>query len=440
MDEKQLLAAIEKAVKDAATGMISQKDLDLRVKSLNDEIAKLTSEKIDELAGKVEKLTKDNENLVIASKAQGEELTKLKMGNSTEVTPKTFAEAIKAAVLAKKDLYLKEVSDDNGKRLSFKDYFSRNRSTGTIEIDKAVDMLQSNIVGNYVANLRLTQLDPMRVGIPLVQYPHALDVIPIRPIQKPYMAMLVVGTYVDGAATKTEGNAATQSSFLLTTQSFTAFNIATYFTLSDETLDDLEEVMAEIATVAPDKLNAAIDAKIFADAGNGSSDIRGLFVNAATCTDFVAATYGGTVIGANLIDLIDKMKLNIQLENYNPDVVGLNDVDLSKFRGLKDQLDNSIMDRRVTYNAMGDVVSICGLAVIRNNKITADTCFVGDSKQYQIGLRKGMSMEIGLNAADFTEFQKTVRLSVRLAFGVRDKAAFQYCAAMATDTNTIATV
>jgi hypothetical protein len=89
---------------------------------------------------------------------------------------------------------------------------------------------------------------------------------------------------------------------------------------------------------------------------------------------------------------------------------------------------------------MGDVVSICGLAVIRNNAITANTCFVGDSKQYQIGLRKGMALEIGLNGTDFVEFQKTVRLSVRLAFGVRDKAAFQYSADMATDTNTLATV
>jgi hypothetical protein len=377
----------------------------------------------------------------MASKEQGLAMAKLLNKETENSKPKTFADAVKEAILAKKDIFLKEVNDDNGKRLSFKSFFeSGHKSTGVIEVNKAVDMLQSNIVGNYVANLRLTQLDPNRVGIPLIQYPHALDVIPIRPIQKPYMAMLVVGTYTDGSATKTEGSAAGQSSFLLTTQSFTAFNIATYFTLSEETLDDLEEVMAEIGTVAPDKLNAAIDAKIFADAGNGSTDIRGLFVNAATCTDFTAATYGGTVTGANLIDLIDKMKLNIQLANYNPDVVGLNDVDLSKFRGLKDQLDNSIMDRRVTYNNMGDVVSICGLAVIRNNAITADTCFVGDSKQYQIGLRKGMSLEIGLNAADFTEFQKTVRLSVRLAFGVRDKAAFQYSAAMATDVNTLATV
>ena len=195
--------------------------------------------------------------------------------------------------------------------------------------------------------------------------------------------------------------------------------------------------MAEIAQVAPDKINIAIDGKIFQDGGDGSTDIQGLFVGGTTCTDFVASTYEDTVLGGNLIDLIDKMKLAVELNNYEPDVVGLNAVDISRFRGLKDQLDNSIMDRRVVYNAMGDVVSICGLAVVKNNSITANTCFVGSSKQYQIGIRKGLTMEIGLNSDDFIDMRKTVRFSIRLAFGVRDKAAFQYSSNMDNDLDTI---
>jgi hypothetical protein len=95
------------------------------------------------------------------------------------------------------------------------------------------------------------------------------------------------------------------------------------------------------------------------------------------------------------------------------------------------------MDRRVVYNNMGDVVSICGLAVVKNNTITADTCCVGDSRQYQLGIRKGLTMDIGLNADDFIDMRKTVRLSIRVAFGVRDKAAFVYSATMASDVETM---
>lgn len=439
-EEEKLLKTIEEAVNKASNGKIDKATLDKELATINAEIAKLTSEKIDKLAADYADLTSKYDNVVSASKDQGTELAKLKAGQIENVKPKGFVESIKEALMAKKGL-LTEVNDDYGQRLSFKKYFEENKASGPIEINKiAVDMLQSNIAGNYVNNIRLTQLDPQRVGIPLAPYPHALDVVPTKPIAKPYMSLLVVGTYTDGSATKTEGNSAGQSSFLLTTVEFKAFNIAAYFTISDETLDDLDEVLAEIAVTAPDKLHDAIDAKIFADAGNGSTDIRGLFVNGATCTDFVASTYSGTVPGANLVDLIEKMKLTGRKAKYKMNIVGLNADDISKFNGLKDQIDNSIMDRRLVFNAMGELVSICGLAVIENDSITTDTCFVGDSRMYQIGLRKGMSLEIGLNSDDFVDFRKTARLSVRLAFGVRDKAAFIYSSGMAADVNTLATV
>lgn len=440
MDEKQLLAAIEKAVKDAAAGMISKEAMDAQIKTLNESIAKLTSEKIDKLAKDFEDLTTKYENVVNASKEQGLELAKLKSGQGESIKPKTFASLVKEALMAKKGI-LNEVNDDHGQRMSFKKFFEENKSTGVIEINKeAVDMLQSAIVGNYVNNIRLTQLDPNRVGIPLSPYRHALEVVKTIPIAKPYMSLLVVGTYEDGSATKTEGSASGKSSFLLTTVEFKSFVIAAHFIVSEETLDDLDEVLSEISITGPDKLHAKVDEKIFADAGNGSTDIRGLFVNGTTCTDFNAATYAASVDGANLIDLIEKMKLSVRKNKYRANVVGLNVDDISKFNGIKDQLDNSISDRRLVFNAMGELVSVCGLAVIENDAITANTCFVADDRQYQIGLRKGMSLEIGLNADDFVDHRKTIRLSVRLAFGVRDKAAIVYSADMATDLNTIKTV
>jgi len=63
-----------------------------------------------------------------------------------------------------------------------------------------------------------------------------------------------------------------------------------------------------------------------------------------------------------------------------------------------------------------------------------------DSKQLMIGKRRDMTLEIGYNASDFTEGQKTVMIKVRLAFGVRDKAAVIYCSDIDTDVAAITAV
>lgn len=444
-DQKKFLEAIETRVKElienGMKGSVKVEDINKQISDINADIAKLTNEQIKTLKDSIDELTKKNETLTEASKAQGLELTKLKSGPTPEMKM-TFREAIKQAILEKKDSVLTQKNDDNGERLSLKDYFNEkgNKTSPVFTIKAAVDMLQSNIVGNYVNNIRLTQLDPQRVGIPLTVYPHVLDVFPQKGISRPFMSLLVVYTYWDGSGTKTEGSASGKSSFLLKTVEFKAFNIATYFSLSDETLDDLEEVLDEISVTAPDKVLDQIDTKVLADAGDGSTDIQGLLVGGTTCTDFVSATYAATVAGANTVDLIAKMKLAVRKGKYKANFVGLNATDIDNIQSLKDQLDNSISDRRLVFDIEGNLVRIAGLRVIENDAITANTCVVGDSTQAMIGVRKAMTLEIGLNGTDFTEGQKTVRLGVRLAFGVRDKAAFQYSADMASDLGVITKV
>ena len=315
--------------------------------------------------------------------------------------------------LQKKDIVLTEKNDDLGKRFSLQDWFTEkgNRTTPTFIVKDAVDMLESGIVQNYTDYLRLTQLDPNRVGTPLSIYPHVLNVMPKKQLNRPNMALLVVYTYEDGSGTKTEGSAPTQSSFLFKTVSFKSFYIATYFTLSDETLDDLEEALDEINVVAPDKILDKIDTKVLGTAGNDSSDIAGLFT-ANKHTDFASANYANFAAGANIIDLIAAMKLQCKANKYRPTDVWINSLDLAKFSALKDAMDNSVLDRRVTWDAMGNPVSVCGLAIRETDAVTDDTLAVTDTKQLMLGVRKDMTMEIGYNGTDLTEGQKTVILKI----------------------------
>lgn len=440
----EIKAEVSDLISGSTNGLIKSTEVEAKVKSINEKIEKLEgdSKLIKELKESIDAQNTLIEKLEKAAIEQGTELTKLKNGVNAPAEKMTFREAIKQAILEKKDIFLAEKNDDNGKRLSAKDYFTEkgNKTSPVFTVKAAVDMLQSNIIGNYAQYMRMAELDPMRVSIPLVIYQHVLSVLPQKQLNRPTMSLLVVYTYWDGSGTKTEGSASGQSSFLLKTVEFKAFNIATYFSLSDETLDDLEEALDEISIVAPDKILSAIDAKILTDGGNGTTDIQGILVGGTTCTDFTAATYATTVIGANIIDLLSKMKLVAENANYMPNAVILNGTDIESFQGLKDQLDNSILDRRVAWSNIGEPVAIAGMRIIKNNSMTANTALVLDTNQVQLGVRKAMTLEIGLNGTDFTEGQKTVRLGMRIAVGVRDKAALIYSSNIATDVDTITKV
>lgn len=430
-EEKKLLTKIEEQVKgllaDAQKEFVKKSDVDAKVKELNDTIAGLSNDGMKELKDKVDKLMETVNDTSLAVKSLKEQGLK---EEKEEV--KSFRDVVKNGFMELKDKLLKEKNDDYGKRFSMKEYFDNHDRSPVIHLKDAVDMLQSEISQNYVNYHRLTDLDPNRVGTPLTIYPHVLDVMPTKRISKPYMALLVVYSYEDGAGTKTEGSASSKSSFLFKTVNFPAFFIATYFTLSDETLDDLEEALDEISIVAPDKIRDEIDDQVLGTAGNDSSAIAGLFT-ANKHTDFDTTTYADFTENANIIDLIAAMKLQCEIAKYRPDSVWMHPQDVAELAALKDVMENSVADRRISFDMIGNPVSVCGLRILQSTAVTADTMAVVDSKQTWLGIRKDMTMEIGYNGTDLTEGQKTVVIKVRVAFGVRDKAGVIYSDSITDD-------
>ena len=439
-EKKELLKELELKIKsiitDSTKENVSAKDLNSKIAAINKTIAdNLDNEEMADLKKSVDTLKNDLAEANKAATAQGLVIAGLEeSGNKKDEKPISFKQAIRNAIMEKKDMFLTEKNDDYGKRLSMKDYFTEkgNQQSPTFTIKAAVDMLQSNIVQSEVNLVRLTELDPQRVGIPLTIYPHVLDWMPKKGIRKANMSVLVVYSYEDGSGTKTEGTASSKSSFLLKTIEYKAFYLATYFTLSDETLDDLDEVMDEIAITAPDKILDKIDTKILGTTGDGSTDIAGLYTT-NNHTDFATVTYTDTVDSANIIDLISKAKLQCEANKYRPNVVSMHPTDIDNMASLKDANDNSVMDRRVKWDTLGNPAFVFGMRIIPSTAQAVNTLSVSDQKQLIIGNRKDMTMEIGFNGTDLTEGQKTVVIKIRIAFGVRDKAAIIYSDDIATD-------
>ena len=418
---QEIKADVQGLINDSQKENIKKEDLDTKVAEINKKIEdSLNNEDLKTLKESVDGLVKASADNAASIAAMTEKASK-----TIDEAPKGLRSALKQAILAKKDMVLTEKNDDNGQRLSLKDYFTEKGNKQTPVFKVAVDMLQSNIVQSNVATVRLTDLDPNRVGIPLTVYPHVLDWIPSRGIAKPYMSVLVAYSYEDGAGTKTEGSAPSKSSFLLKTVEFKAFTIGTYFTLSDETLDDLEEALDEISIVAPDKIQDNVDSQILGAVGDDSTALAGL-LTATKNTAFVPATYASSVSGANLIDVFTKMKLSALANKYRPDTIILNPNTIDNIAAIKDQLDNSIMDRRIRFDDMGNPVAIAGMRIISATDMVEDTGVVLSSAQLIIGKRREMTVEIGYNGTDLTEGQKTVVINIRVAFAVRDKAGVIY--------------
>jgi len=429
---EKLLEQIKGLIADSQKENVTEKDLNAKIEAINKEIGeKLDNAGMKALKDNVDKLVEATATNAAAIKAMSEKATV----GATE-KPMSFKEALIASVMEKANVagLLTDKNDDYGQRKSLKEYFTEkgNNTSPVFTIKQAVDMLESSIVQSNVATVRLTELDPQRVGIPLTLYPHVVDWVPSKTIGKPYMSLLVVYSYEDGADTKTEGSASGKSSFLLKTVEFKAFYIATYFTLSDETLDDLNEAMEELAVTAPSKILDKIDGKILGTAGDDSTDIAGL-LTANKKTDFASGTtYLHSVAAATTVDAIATMKLQCEVGKYMPDAVILGPLSVAQLAAKKDELNNSITDRRVVFNNIGEPTMIAGMRVIKTaaTAFATDACVVCDSKQLMVGKRKEMTMEILYNGTDATEGQKTVVIKVRLAFGVRDKAAVIYAASL----------
>jgi len=426
-EQEELLLKIKGLIADSQKENITEKELNTKIEAINKAIAeKLDNTAIKELKESVEKLLSATADNAAAIKAMTEKAT-----TELKATPMSFKDALVASIMEKKEVsgLLTEKNDDYGQRKSLKDYFTEkgHNTSPTFVVKIAVDMLESGIVGNNVGTVRLAELDPQRVGIPLTLYPHVTDWVPSKTIARPTMSLMVVYTYTDGAATKVEGSASGQSSFLLKTVEFKSFYIATYFTLSDETLDDLNEAMEEIAVVAPSKILDKVDGYVLGTAGDDASAIAGL-LTANKKTDFATTI---TLPAPNIVDQIAAAKLQCETNKYMPDAVLLNPLEIAKLSSAKDEINNSITDRRVVFSVTGEPIMVAGMRIIKSTAIAADASVVLDSKQLMIGKRKDMTMEIGYNGTDLTEGQKTVVIKIRLAFGVRDKASVIYCAGVA---------
>lgn len=447
---KEVEGKVKSVIDASQKEVVTKEQLDERLTEINkqieegldDEQIKALKESVDKMSESQKELIDKQSEIIKAQEEHGTALNKLQEKGQKENVPRSFKEILRESILEKKDAVLKERDDDFGKRFSLKDYFVEqgHDKSPTFTLKAAVEMLQSNIVQSNVSTIRLTELDPNRVSIPLTVYPHVIDIMRRRTITRPTMSLLVVYDYQDGAGTKAEGVASVKSSFLLKTVEFKSFYIATHFLLSEETLDDLEEVLDEIGIIGPDKINQNIDSQVLGKAGDDSSALGGMLSAALTTSKFdafVPGDFSGSVQDANIVDVALKAKLQMKNNGYMANSIYMSPNQVDSLAAAKNAFEDSRMDRRVVFNAEGVPVRVGGMAIIETEQIADNEMVVSDNMQNQLGIRRDLTMEIGRNGTDLVEGQFTAVVKARLAYGVRDAKANVYV----SDINTaIATI
>ena len=207
--------------------------------------------------------------------------------------------------------------------------------------------------------------------------------------------------------------------------------IATYVKVSKEMLEDLSFIRSEINNDLMTGLRESIEQALLS--GAGGTSIKGL-LDASMGLPTYNGSFDDEVRDANISDLIRVVKAQVEASNFSPTHVVLNPEDIAKLQLTKDS------GGQYTYpmflpNQMGDgEMVIAGMRVISSTYMTAGNYLVGDMSKVNVKFRNNMTLEVGLDANDFTRNMVTILAEARLVSYVKnnEKYAFVY-GVIATD-------
>lgn len=245
--------------------------------------------------------------------------------------------------------------------------------------------------------------------------PTLIDTIPWTETTQSAVQYMEETTFTNTAAETAEAGSYPEATLALTERTVTVRKIAVHLPTTDEQLDDVPRV------------RDYIDNRLM------------LMLQQRLNTQIVT----GDNTGANL-DGILRAGRGIQTQAKGTDPVldaifkGITKV---RYTGFAEPTaiwmhPNDWQDIRLTKNTTGDLYvygnpadpgpeRIFGIPVVQNGAVTENTAIVGDFQLYsELAYRRGVDIQVGFNADDFTKGKKTIRADFRVAFILYRLSAF----------------
>lgn len=288
---------------------------------------------------------------------------------------------------------------------SIKDSIEKGQNF-TLEVKAAGD--EDTIVGDYSGTYALTTLEPEvnRIARPVRRM---MEISNVGTTASKYVVYIqqteqAVSAWTDEAELKLAGEIKWEEI------SSEVKKIAGSIKVSKEMLDDLAFVRSEINTVLMEQIEQAIDYSMLN--GAGGSDLNGLIGNVP---NFNAGNFAGTIVGANIIDVLQVCKAQIQAANFQPTHVVMNPEDKAKLELTKTSTGEYTYPMFFT-----GAENIAGLIVVASNNITAGTIIVADFSKLIVKVREAVNLTVGYENDDFTRNMVTIIAEARLVQYIRN--------------------
>jgi HK97 family phage major capsid protein len=432
--EKALLDKVNKEATDAVTKFTDEYK-EIATKAAE---GKMTKAEVDNALGELEKKSKEFTNEQF--KVLNDELSsvKVELTNAAaelkalkEVPNKgNEIEKIGFGTLFRKSLEKEELIEEvildplTGKKAITVKGWNRNdlkiQTKAAINMTTALTQLPGATPGTSIGYL--TDYSKMQdVQVNLTKDTPVINIFPTDPITGEYMGVLIEYDYFDGAAVTVEGVSPVASSIKFKTLEYKVFDYSAKVRVHKNMLRDMPRLESKLNRVVPVSILQSLDSAVFSTGGDNSTSAYGLYY----AGNYVAfdATDLGKVAGATIVDLIGKMVLQANNADQDVNTVILHPSLLNGLRHAKNQLDDSLTDRNVVFDSMGNVVSIWGLAIKLNKKQTINRVTVLWEQAAEIGVLEDVSMEMGTDGNDFSEGYRTLMFVMRAAFGVSKPGA-----------------
>jgi len=357
------------------------------IETLTSKVEGMEKEKVSEAIAGIKKLVED----------MGADVANLK--DSTKSKSKQY-KSFGAAVVAKiKEMDLLKTDLKKGEHRTLVIEADARKLAGTMETSN-VDAVGTNSIPYELADFE--------TGLTRIQRrsPWLLQIANTFPISTMY-AQWAEQENQDGDADATgEGSAKHQIDFDWVEKSAKVEKITAYIKVSKEALSDLAGLQNEIDAELRTEILLATDAALL----NGDGVTPNLDGILAQDTAYSAGAFAATILDANRYDVLRTAIAQIVAANFMPNYILLHPDDVAAMDLSKGNDGHYVLPPFKSANG----VVISGVTVLENTGQTTDKFTVGDFTKFNVRVRQGMTVDIGLDGNDFTNNLVTILGEIRL--------------------------
>lgn len=220
----------------------------------------------------------------------------------------------------------------------------------------------------------------------------------------------------DGAAGETsEGETKNQIDFDWVEKSAKVEKITAFIKVSKEALSDLDGLRNEIDTELREQILLKVDVDLLS--GDGTAPTINGLLNQDTA--FAAGSFEDTVVNATKADVLRAAIAQVVANLFQPNYAILHPNDVASM-DLEKGTDGHYS---LPPFRSADGMMISGVRIIANTGQTVDKFTVGDFTKFNVRVREGLTIDIGLDGNDFTKNLVTILGEIRLVAYVKTNHA-----------------